>query len=153
MSDSRKVKRVYLDVCALSRPFDDQRYMRIRLETVAVDLILSEVKSQHLELVRSPVHLQEIEAIADIVERTELMLLLVRYGKAINVDKAAVRSRAEKLIGSGLGIADAVHVAFAEHAQAAFISCDDRLIKLCRRTVGAIWCGNPVAFCESEHII
>ncbi len=27
-------KPVYLDVCALSRPFDDQDYMRIRMESV-----------------------------------------------------------------------------------------------------------------------
>jgi len=30
---------VYLDVCALSRPFDDQAFLRIRLETEAVNLI------------------------------------------------------------------------------------------------------------------
>ena len=34
---------VYLDVCALSRPFDDQSFLRIRLETEAVNLILSKV--------------------------------------------------------------------------------------------------------------
>jgi hypothetical protein len=34
---------VYLDVYALSRPFDDQSFLRIRLETEAVNLILSRV--------------------------------------------------------------------------------------------------------------
>ena len=34
---------VYLDVCALIRPFDDQSFLRIRLETEAVNLILSRV--------------------------------------------------------------------------------------------------------------
>lgn len=38
-----KQKSVYLDVCALSRPFDDQSYLRIRIETEAVNLILSNV--------------------------------------------------------------------------------------------------------------
>lgn len=32
--------RVYLDVCVLNRLFDDQRQMRIRLETDAILLIL-----------------------------------------------------------------------------------------------------------------
>jgi hypothetical protein len=30
-----------MDVCALSRPFDDQGFMRIRLETEAVNLMVS----------------------------------------------------------------------------------------------------------------
>ena len=37
-------KSIYMDVCALSRPFDDQRYPRIRLETEAVNLILLKPK-------------------------------------------------------------------------------------------------------------
>ena len=33
-------KPIYLDVCVLSRPFDDQSFLRIRLETEAVNLML-----------------------------------------------------------------------------------------------------------------
>ncbi|MEK8020003.1 MAG: hypothetical protein VSS75_024280 [Candidatus Parabeggiatoa sp.] len=40
-------KRVYLDVCALSRPFDDQRQVRIQLESSAVTLILEHVKQKN----------------------------------------------------------------------------------------------------------
>jgi len=32
---------IYLDVCTLCRPFDDQSFLRIRLETDAVNLIMS----------------------------------------------------------------------------------------------------------------
>ncbi|MDF2953368.1 MAG: hypothetical protein OD816_000613 [Thermodesulfobacterium sp.] len=32
-------KLIYLDVCALCRPFDDQSYLRIRMETEAINLI------------------------------------------------------------------------------------------------------------------
>ena len=39
-----KQKTIYIDVCALCRPFDEQEYMRIRLETEAVNLILSKVR-------------------------------------------------------------------------------------------------------------
>jgi hypothetical protein len=34
------VKRIYLDVCCLNRPFDDQRQDRIRLEAEAIERIL-----------------------------------------------------------------------------------------------------------------
>ena len=33
-------KNIYLDVCAFCRLFDDQSYLRIKLETIAVNLIL-----------------------------------------------------------------------------------------------------------------
>jgi hypothetical protein len=67
---------IYLDVCALCRPFDDQSQMRIRLETEAVQLILSYVKSGDLDLVISPVHDIEIGAIDDLVEREQLSTML-----------------------------------------------------------------------------
>lgn len=66
-----KSKAIYLDVCSLSRPFDDQEYLRIRMETVAVNLILSKVKEGYYILLVSPVHIKEIEAIPDIFERIE----------------------------------------------------------------------------------
>ncbi|GFP31652.1 hypothetical protein HKBW3S34_02573, partial [Candidatus Hakubella thermalkaliphila] len=39
-----KVRPIYIDVCALSRPFDDQSFLRIRLETEALNLILLNVR-------------------------------------------------------------------------------------------------------------
>jgi len=36
--------RVYLDVCCLNRPFDDQSQERIRVESDAVELILRPVQ-------------------------------------------------------------------------------------------------------------
>jgi hypothetical protein len=35
---------IYLDVCVLCRPFDNQQYLRIRMETESVNLILANVK-------------------------------------------------------------------------------------------------------------
>ncbi len=65
-------KSIYLDVCSLSRPFDDQNIMRIRLETEAVNLILLKVKEGRFKLLVSFAHFREIEAIPDPVERIEL---------------------------------------------------------------------------------
>ena len=69
------VKRIYLDVCALCRPFDDQTHMRVRLETEAVQLILSHVRATNLALIVSPVHDAEIAAIPDPAEREYLLPL------------------------------------------------------------------------------
>ena len=147
-----KKNLIYLDVCALCRPFDDQSFQRICLETEAVNLILSNVRSGKYELLVSPVHIKEIEAIKDSVERTELQIILANWGQNVAADKTKAWKRAEGLVKSGVGIADAAHVAFSEQSGASFISVDDRLIKKCARIITTIWCGNPVGFCEKEEL-
>jgi len=147
-----KAKLIYCDVCVLSRPFDDQSFLRVRLETEAANLIVSNVRSEKYRLVASPVHWEEIKAISDIFERTELQERLKTLGKSVNIDLAIARKRAEELYGLNFGVADAAHIAFAEQCGAEFISCDDSLIKKCSRHNIKIWCGNPVAFCEKEGL-
>lgn len=145
-------KPIYLDVCTLSRPFDDQIYLRIRLETEAVNLILSKIKQGKYRLLVSPVHIKEIGAIEDIFERVELQTILEKFGEPVMVNMAKSRARAEELASLGFGVADATHVTFAEQAGALFISCDDKLIKKCSNHKINVWCGNPVAFCEKEEL-
>ena len=67
------MKKIYLDVCSLCRPFDDQGYARISLETDAVNLILSNVRNRKFALMKSPVHIAEINGIKDDFEREELL--------------------------------------------------------------------------------
>ena len=58
---------IYLDVCALSRPFDEQHYLRIRLETEAINMILSKARDGDYQLVFSPVHIKEVDAIPEML--------------------------------------------------------------------------------------
>lgn len=44
------MKKLYLDVCTLCRPFDDQNVMRIRLETDAFYLILQNIQNGKYEM-------------------------------------------------------------------------------------------------------
>jgi hypothetical protein len=81
----------------LSRPFDDQSYLRIRLETEAVNLILSKVKNGEYTLVVSPAHWEEIKAISEIFERIDLQEQLRTMGKPIKTDLDIVRKRADEL--------------------------------------------------------
>ncbi len=131
-------RRVYLDVCTLCRPFDDQTHIRIRLETEAVQLILSHIRLGALTCVVSPVHDIGIDAITDFTERTYLQALLRQIGVAVDVDRATVRARAEYLSDQGVGVADAAHLAFAEAAGADFVTTDDRLVRQCQRVGAAV---------------
>ncbi len=149
---SSQSRRVYLDVSALCRPFDDQSQLRIRLEADAVQLISSHMRAKNLALVVSAAHDIEIAAIEDLAEREHLQLLLKEHGARDAVDLRRARQRAEDLARQGLGAADAAHLAFAEQGQADFITCDDRLIRQCRRAGIRIWFGTPIAYCEKENL-
>jgi hypothetical protein len=72
-------KLIYLDVCALSRPFDDQHFMRIRLETEAVNLILFKGREEKFSLLMSPVHDAEIRAINDLLSGSNCRQLLMKW--------------------------------------------------------------------------
>ena len=150
MSSSHR--RVYLDVCALCRPFDDQTQMRIRLEIDAVQLILSYVRSGSLTLVVSPVHEAEISAINDPIEREHLLSMLQQIGERFETDRRQARERAKQLTEHGLGPADAAHLAFSEKTGADFVTCDDRLLRQCGRVHSHVWTGNPIAYCEKESL-
>jgi predicted nucleic acid-binding protein len=145
-------KRLYLDICTLCRPFDDQSQMRIRLETNAYYLILQALQAARYTTVVSPVHFEEANAINDVEERREILAVLEKIGGAAKCDVAAARVRAEDLHAKKFGLADAAHVAFAEATADVFISCDDRLVKKCRREKVAVTAMNPVEFTIAEDL-
>jgi predicted nucleic acid-binding protein len=146
------VKNIYFDVCSLCRPFDDQSFLRIRLETNAVNLILAKVHSKTFQLMASPVHFYEISSITDLSERIQVEMLLENEAKLVNAELKSVQLRTEELLGKGFGLADAAHVAFAESCGADFISCDDRLVKKCVKNNINVWAGSPIIFCDKENL-
>ena len=149
---AKQPRRVYLDVCALCRPFDDQSHIRVRLETEAVQLILSHVRAENLALIISSVHDVEIAAIDDTAERIHLQVMLEQIGLRVAVDTSQTRQRAEALVQQGLGPADAAHLAWAEQAGCDFVTCDDRLLRQCRRIKPGVWFGTAITFCDKEDL-
>lgn len=144
--------RIYLDVCTLCRPYDDQHLMRIRLETDAFYLILQHIQNGRYTMIVSPVHFREVVAIAEPRERAEVTAILRRYGSRPACDLRAVRTRAEALHVRRMGIADAAHVAFAEATADVFITCDDRLRRQCRRLSVRLRVMSPLDFCLAEDL-
>ncbi len=144
--------RIYLDVCTLCRPYDEQHLMRIRLETDAFYLILQHIQNGRYTMVVSPVHLREVAAIAEPRERIEVTALLHRYGANPSCDLRAVRKRADALHVRRFGVVDAAHVAFAEATADVFITCDDRLLRQCRRITVHLRVMSPIDFCVAEDL-
>jgi len=61
--------------------------------------------------------------------------------------------RSKELINKGLGVADAIHIAFAEQAADSFITCDDKLLKKSTKIKLNTNVLNPVQFCLNEGLI
>jgi predicted nucleic acid-binding protein len=145
-------RRVYLDVCALNRPLDDQNQLRIRLEADAVQLILGHVRSGDLVLIISPAHRVEIAANPDPARRQHTESLIAEIGTDADLDLGQARRRAISLLEKGLKPADAAHAALAEQAGCDFVTVDDRLLRQLQRADMTVWFGNPVAYCEKEGL-
>lgn len=124
------MERLYLDVCCLKRPFDDQREPRIRREALAVAAIIECAEAGEIDLVRSPAHVVENDA--NPREDRRLAAALWLQGFAAEASwTSVVEARARRLAELGFDPLDALHVALAEEAGARwFVTCDDRVVRL-----------------------
>lgn len=144
--------RVYLDICVLCRPFDDQSALRIRMETDAYYLIMASIYSGRFLPVVSPVHYAEAESISEMQEQSQLMELLKRLDNRQIFNMDNINIRADQLIAMGFGVADAYHLACAEMKSDVFISCDDLLLKRAVTKKIAVKVYNPVEFALKEKL-
>ncbi|HYC89098.1 MAG TPA: hypothetical protein VEO54_07795 [Thermoanaerobaculia bacterium] len=120
---------VYLDICALKRPFDDARNERIRREAEAVARIFEEAENGRIQFVASPAHRFENDRNPREDRRLATALWLRNAGRSVAIT-SAVDERARFLSGLGFGALDALHLACAENAHARwFVTTDDRLIR------------------------
>lgn len=145
-------RRLYLDVCTLCRPYDDQSLLPIRLETEAYYLITSHINQGRYVAVASFVHFEEVAEIEDVYQRVEIEQLLRRFRAAKDYSVAGVRKRAEELSRRRFGPADAAHVAFAEAAADVLITCDKRLIRRCRSLGVKLDVCGPLEFVTREDL-
>jgi predicted nucleic acid-binding protein len=146
------MKKLYLDVCTICRPFDDQNQIRVRMETSAFYLILSHVHKGLYQLNISPVHYREVASISDSFEKIQVETLLRTYDQDHFYDLPVVLQRAEELIRRGLGIADATHLAMAEQCSDIFITCDDKLLKKAAKLRLKVSVTDPLTFCIKENL-
>ena len=125
--------RIYLDVCCLNRPFDDQQQDRIRLESEAVLLILAHLEAGKWEWLGSEVVDWEIEQTPDPERKTRVRLLSSYVHSSITLGQAEV-DRARQFESLGFRGFDALHLACAESGAAdVFLTTDDKLLHLALR--------------------
>lgn len=119
--------KIYLDVCCLNRPFDDQSQERIRLESEAVITILG--RSRTLTLLTSEITGLEVSKIPDEDRKQKVILLSSTLKMNIAIDDEIV-NRAKELNKMGFKPFDSYHIACAEKGQAdVLLTTDDHLLK------------------------
>lgn len=117
---------VYLDICCLKRPFDDQLQPRIALETAAVLTILREVAEGRIKAVRSVAHELENSRNPD-VRRAGAVGAWLQTLNTLELTPKAVVDAVRRLQTSGLGTMDAYHLAWAEYLETdVLVTTDDR---------------------------
>jgi predicted nucleic acid-binding protein len=116
--------RIYLDVCCLNRPFDDQRQDRIHLESEAIRIILKHVRTGKFEWISSSVVEYEIRKTPDPERRNKVVLLTSDVSQKVKLDKSDT-SRALLLEKLGFKAFDALHLICAEKAQADILLTTD----------------------------
>lgn len=124
---------IYLDVCCLNRPFDDQTQERIRLESEAILLILTRCQSHEWQLLSSEAVDYEISRISD-EERREKVVLLSSLAESKVTVTESVERHAMELEGLGFRAYDALHLACAEEGGAdVLLTTDDRFLRRAER--------------------
>ena len=119
--------KIYLDVCCLNRPFDDQANDIIRIESEAVITILSRCLDEWI-LVGSEVIDYEISKIPDEERRKKVEILALSSKEKITVDDEIVE-RAIEIENIKLNPIDALHIACAEKSADVMLTTDNEIIK------------------------
>lgn len=137
--------RVYLDVCSLNRPFDDQSQLRIRLEAEAKLRIQEEIRARKIELVWS--YILDYENSKNPYQERKVRISGWRdYAKVEVQESTELLATASRLHKEGLPKIDALHIACAIAAKCEyFITTDDRILK-CKPQVTAINIVDPILF-------
>lgn len=124
---------VYLDLCCLNRPFDDQHQARVRLEAEAVLALIELARRGDLKWIGSDILDLESSRNPDADRRRRVETLLSCVASKVAA-RQGERRRGRELEAVGFAAFDALHLACAESAGAeVLLTTDDRLRGRARR--------------------
>jgi predicted nucleic acid-binding protein len=121
--------KIYLDVCCLNRPFDDQTQDRIHLESEAIITILKNIQENNWIWFGSGVVLFEINQTPNLDRKNRLLNLCGQFSDFINLDEEIYKI-SENLKKIGFKSYDSLHLACAKKSNIdVFLSTDNKLVK------------------------
>ena len=124
--------KVYLDMCCLKRPFDDQLQARINLESRAVEAVLAACRAGQADLIGSDALRFENSRNPN-EQRKGFVAKVLTLAKETVAHNEAIEARAIALQAKGLRLLDALHLSSAEASGTnIFCTCDDGLLNKAR---------------------
>ncbi len=143
---------IYLDLCCFNRPYDDQGYLSIYLETQAKLEIQDFIKNGNIDLAWSTMLDFENNANIDKIVRDEIWGWRELADKIIHqTNDIVVKSKKYKLLG--IHGKDAIHIACAVDSNASyFITTDNGILKR-KNKIDEIDVINPVDFIRVMEVL
>ncbi len=141
--------KIYLDNCCFNRPFDDQKQLRIKLETEAKLDIQEKIVQGKLELTWS--YILDFENEANPFEQRKLAIKDWKVHACVDTDVTKeILETAERFDRMGVRSKDALHLACAVAMKCDyFLTTDDQLVKKASG-VTEIKVTDPVSFIREE---
>jgi len=138
--------RIYMDVCCLNRPFDDQTRAKIRIESDAVVATLSKCTTGEWVLLSSDVLDLEINKNPDEWKKLKVTELYSIAREKIEINDAIVE-KALFFEHNGLKAFDSLHLASANWSNAGiFLTTDKDLLRKAERLELNINTDNPLSW-------
>ena len=138
-----KKYRIYLDNCCFNRPYDDQAYLFIQLETESKLFVQQAILQNDFELVWS--YMLDYENAANPYYNRKQAIAKWRTIAAVDVDASeAVVNCGKGIMLKGIKKKDALHLACAIEAKCDYFLTTDK--KLLRTAFDEIIVINPIDF-------
>lgn len=150
--------KIYFDMNIYNRVFDEQQQMRIRFESMAIDILFELVEKGYYNLVWSFI-LEYENSRNPYIERRLHINTLSTLSKETVKPNDNIRLLAKDIVkNSNTKDKDALHLASAIYGKCKyFITCDDKFIKSVERnrdvlndTIKGIKLYNPIDFLRKE---
>lgn len=137
--------KIYLDNCCFNRPFDDQRQLRIKLETEAKLDIQERISRKEIELTWS--YILDFENEANPFEQRKLAIRGWKNYASFDINETQeIVEKADKFHQMGIKGKDSIHLACAISVQCEyFLTTDDELIKMAA-AIKEIKITDPISF-------
>ena len=141
----QRKKRIYLDNCCFNRPFDDQSFLTVKLETEAKLDVQEKIITRQLSLGWSYI-LDYENAANPFSERHDEIQLWKELADAFVEETQEVLSDMNTLILKGLKPVDALHIACAKALNCEYFLTVDKGILKRANLVTNIKIMNPIDF-------
>jgi predicted nucleic acid-binding protein len=138
--------KIYMDVCCLNRPFDDQRQDRIYLEAEAILAILSRCQGGAWTIVASDIIDLEVSRLSNIEKLEKVRALYSLACDRVSVTDQS-KERARLFQRQGVKLFDSLHLALAEAARCdVLLTTDDSFLSTAGKTDAMVSVANPVTW-------